>query len=1741
MPNEEQTKHRVRPIRRSVAIAIVGALLGTSAVVGLGVSAAPVAAADALPSPAPLLQRDDSVVTSDPLPTVQIDNGYVWSQATIGSTVYAVGQFANARAALAAPGTQLTPRSNILAFDINTGALLPFAPTVNGTIKAVAASPDGSRIYIGGSFNNVNGQSRWNFAALDAVTGQLIPGLNPSIGGTGVYALVATAGTVYLGGLFSQANGTARTNAAAFSTTNGALLPWAPIADLQIDAMVMDPAGQKVILGGRFGSVNGDFSMRGVAAVDRTTGVVDTNWALPQTVKNGLSTGTTAGRAGIFGLATDQNGVYGTGWVFANAATGNLEGVFAAEADTGEVRWIADCLGDHYGVYSTGSVVYSTSHTHACMTLGLHPEQSPRTHRFVEAFTADARGTLLRQPATGTTYQNWEGTPSPAAYVWYPDFAVGVTSGLGQAGLSITGVGNVISVAGEFRSVNNRQYEGIVRFSTTPPGGAKDGPRLSSTTWSTPSARSLVPGRARVTIPANWDRDDKDLTYELLRTGTSTPVATKTVASTWWNLPSIMLEDLAATPGTAQTYRVRVSDGDGNTVTSQSVSVTIADGDPPLYVDAVWSDNPSLYYPLGEPNEDWAGSNAPIVGTGVSAGTPSGVVGSATGFSNFSGDTNGRVSTTSTVAATPAFSTELWFRTTTTRGGKLIGYGSARTGSSGSYDRHVYMLNDGRLTFGVYPGAVRAVSTTASYNDGQWHHMVATLSSDGMRLYVDGQLRASNASVTTAQQYTGYWRIGGDNLSGWPSRPSSDYFAGAIDEVAVYPYALNASHVATHYGVGSGVQPPTASFTTTVNELELSVDGTGSAATGGATIVGYSWNFGDGTPLRTGPTATHTYAAPGTYTVALTVTDSRGLTARREEVIVVTGPNAPPTASFVTSTNGLRVSADASDSVDVDGQIVSYEWNWGEGGATSTGQVASHSYGAAGTYTVTLKVTDDRGGVATTSQAVAVTHADPVARFQLSTSGRTVAVDAGASSASDGATLSYRWDWGDGSPASSGMTAGHTYAADGDYIVTLTVTDSLGAADSTTATASVTATVYAASDTFSRVVSSGWGAADVGGTWMPASGSASVASVANGKGVLLLAPGQTRRMMLQELSLLDTETTITYTMGGSPSNGASYVGLGARHTGVSSNYAVLAWHRADGTIWLVAQRNATAFATSSIGGVTWGADSTYYLKTEVFGTNPTTIRAKIWAVGTAEPSGWQIQTTDSTAALQSPGSAVAHYYLAGSASAAAAVYFDDLTVRDLSLPTANVPPVAEFTSGVSGLSVSVDGSSSTDPDGSIVSYSWNWGDGTALGSGVTASHSYAAAGAYTVTLTVVDNAGASHSVSKTITVQAPPAENVPPVAEFTSGVSGLSVSVDGSSSTDPDGSIVSYSWNWGDGTALGSGVTASHSYAAAGAYTVTLTVVDNAGASHSVSKTITVQAPPAENVPPVAEFTSGVSGLSVSVDGSSSTDPDGSIVSYSWNWGDGTALGSGVTASHSYAAAGAYTVTLTVVDNAGASHSVSKTITVQAPPADEFLIRDEFERQVTGGWGQADVGGQWSLSGGAASAASVASGEGRLTLAPGSTRILTLPSTAVRQSQSELVFSVGASPATGGSYVGIMPRQTSSANYLVQSWLRADGSVWLVAQRGSTVLATQPLAGLTYAAGDQFTLKVEATGVDSTQLRAKLWKAGAAEPPNWQLTAVDNAPDMQVDGTFGVRASRMSSATSSVTIAIDRLVVTLPQ
>jgi PKD repeat protein len=263
-------------------------------------------------------------------------------------------------------------------------------------------------------------------------------------------------------------------------------------------------------------------------------------------------------------------------------------------------------------------------------------------------------------------------------------------------------------------------------------------------------------------------------------------------------------------------------------------------------------------------------------------------------------------------------------------------------------------------------------------------------------------------------------------------------------------------------------------------------------------------------------------------------------------------------------------------------------------------------------------------------------------------------------------------------------------------------------------------------------------------------------------------------------------------------------------------------------------------------------------------------------------------------------------------------------------------PTASFTESAetvyTGETIYFNASNSYDPDGTIVSYFWDFGDGT-TGTGVTVEHAYADDGLYIVKLTVTDDDGATAT-----TTAAKAVANRPPIASFTENATiayrGEVIRFNATESFDPDGYIASYFWTFGDGTNA-TGVIVDHIYINDGNYTVTLTVTDDDGALAIVTATKYIL-----NHPPIASFTENATtvktGELIQFDASASYDPDGTIVSYTWNFGDG-ATASGITVTHAYADDGTYTVTLTVTDNDGATASLTATKTVlNRPPVASF-------------------------------------------------------------------------------------------------------------------------------------------------------------------------------------------------------------
>ncbi|WP_434620286.1 PKD domain-containing protein [Arthrobacter sp. A5] len=378
-------------------------------------------------------------------------------------------------------------------------------------------------------------------------------------------------------------------------------------------------------------------------------------------------------------------------------------------------------------------------------------------------------------------------------------------------------------------------------------------------------------------------------------------------------------------------------------------------------------------------------------------------------------------------------------------------------------------------------------------------------------------------------------------------------------------------------------------------------------------------------------------------------------------------PNVAPTAAFTSSVNGLAASVDASGSKDPDGTISSYAWNFGDGG-TGTGASANHTYATAGTYTVTLTATDNGGATGTVNHPVTVSttpppNVAPTAAFTSSVNGLAASVNASGSKDPDGTISSYAWNFGDGGTG-TGVSANHTYATAGTYTVTLTVTDNGGATGTVNHPVTVTSTTppagtALAQDTFTRTVGGGLGTTETGGAWTI---SGAVADFAvNGSAATVASPAKSNRYAyLNGVSSSDTEVRASIGFN-RPTASSIYAGLIGRRVGTAS-YGARVVVSSTGSVQLNLQRNTdTILKAATISGLTFNSGDKLQLRLQVTGTSPTTVQAKVWKVGTAEPANWQLTTTDSTAGLQAAGAIGLYSYLSTTGTPTPlTVAFDDL-------------------------------------------------------------------------------------------------------------------------------------------------------------------------------------------------------------------------------------------------------------------------------------------------------------------------------------------------------------------------------------------------------------------------------------------------------------------------------------------------
>ncbi|MCD4751383.1 MAG: PKD domain-containing protein, partial [Thermoanaerobaculales bacterium] len=276
------------------------------------------------------------------------------------------------------------------------------------------------------------------------------------------------------------------------------------------------------------------------------------------------------------------------------------------------------------------------------------------------------------------------------------------------------------------------------------------------------------------------------------------------------------------------------------------------------------------------------------------------------------------------------------------------------------------------------------------------------------------------------------------------------------------------------------------------------------------------------------------------------------------------------------------------------------------------------------------------------------------------------------------------------------------------------------------------------------------------------------------------------------------------------------------------------------------------------------------------------------------------------------------------------MYFN-LAIDNLSVgasPPTNDPPTADANgpySGNVGDTIVLDGSGSSDSDGTITGYAWNINGNSYSGVSPSVGLGGYAPGTYTVTLTVTDDDGATDSDTSSLTVIQP---NTPPTADAGgpySGNVGDTITLDGSGSSDADGTITDYAWTIGSNNYSGMSPSVNLSGYTSGTYTVTLTVTDDDGATDSDTSSLSVNAPPTADA---GGPYSGNAGETITLDGSGSSDADGTITDYAWTIGSNNYSGMSPSVDLSGYTSGTHTVTLTVTDDDGATDSDTSSLLV---------------------------------------------------------------------------------------------------------------------------------------------------------------------------------------------------------------------
>lgn len=649
-------------------------------------------------------------------------------------------------------------------------------------------------------------------------------------------------------------------------------------------------------------------------------------------------------------------------------------------------------------------------------------------------------------------------------------------------------------------------------------------------------------------------------------------------------------------------------------------------------------------------------------------------------------------------------------------------------------------------------------------------------------------------------------------------------------------------------------------------------------------IVKYIWDLGDG-KIKEGKIIEHAYAVPNRYKVKLRVEDDSYSPCNYalDEVAVWINQSPISEAGIDQSVSvNQKVSFDGNGSIDVDGKIVNYFWNFGDG-ATAEGVKVEKVFTSAGKYTVSLKVTDDAqtANSSHTDLLVIYVNDPPVANAGKDITiavNEVVYLDASLSRDNDGKIILYQWDLGDGQKA-EGINVAHKYSQPGNYKVTLTVKDNSGT-NSDLHTDEMVVTV-------------------------------------NAKPVAVA--GKDQVVTQSDLKFDGTNskdedgsvTQYTWDFGdGNKSNDpnpAHYYtepGVYKVKLRVNDNTQTENSFAEDEFIVVVNEK-----PSGDAGPDIKGSPGQQLLFDASFSFDPDgSIEEYLWEFSDGKNFNTKIVTRD----FERPGIYTARLTVRDNTQQEFAIDFDECII------TINNQPVARAGAdklAAPGDMITFDASASFDHDGKIDKYLWRFSDDLFTSNTSTTKRSFDQPGIYFAYLTITDNSGTQNSLAMdTVLIRI----NALPISRAGNNVTTceLSISFDGSRSTDPDGNPLIYKWNFGDGKEVIGGATIVHQYAKGGTYPVILTVDDGLNlknSSHVSSLSVTINEPPKAEC---GEDETVCAGEVVSFNAGKSFDPEGGLLKYSWDFGDGTTA-EGINPTKIYKNGGAYQVVLKVEDDSG--------------------------------------------------------------------------------------------------------------------------------------------------------------------------------------------------------------------------------